>query len=190
MRIKSVGWVAAAGVGFALSGCGSSSGPVNAGAPPAGGSTASTASRAVSAAQARYIARGDQVCREGNAAIAPVNARGVEIERRHRGTPDELALLVPVLREGLRDYRVFFTRLERIPRPPQDTAALAAIFTGLKQVGSDLDRLNGALARGETAQVRTIAGERETDHAKVSALELEYGFDVCGQPPSQPSPAG
>lgn len=186
LRFRGISLLAMAGVASVLSACGSGSpAPANAGA--ASGSPQSAAS---DRAHAGYIARGDRVCRAGSAAIAPVNARAAEIELRHRGTPGAAALLVPVLREGQRDYRVFFARLKRIPAPSQDGAALAAILAGLRRVGNDLERLTGALERGELERVKAITRERDMDHARVSALELEFGFRVCGQPPAQPSPSG
>jgi hypothetical protein len=186
LSVRVISWLAIAGVASVLSACGSSA-TAPAGSRAASGTPQSPAS---DSAHAGYLARGDRVCRAGNAAIAPVNARGAEIELRHRRTPGAAALLVPVLRQGLRDYRVFFVRLKRIPAPPQDGAAIVAILTGLRRVGNDLERLTAALERGEFERVKAITSERDMDHARVSALELEFGFKVCGQPPAQPTPSG
>src|SRR5271165_7032973 len=139
-----ISWFAVAGAVSVLLACGSSP-------STSGGARTSTRSPANAAALAAYIARGDEVCRAGNEAIAPVNARGAEIERRYAGSPREVALLVPVLRHGLRDYNRFDKRLERIPPPPEEAAAVAGILAGLKRVGTDLERLTGALAAGEPA---------------------------------------
>ncbi len=180
---RMISWLAIAGVLSVLSGCGSSSPGVH--------STA-TASRtpAQSAALAAYLGRGDDVCRAGERALAPIDARGAEIRGRHSGSRREAELLVPVLRQGLREYRRFYERLKRIAPPPEDRATVATILDGLRRVGDDLQRLTGALQRGETGAVKTITSEREVDHARVSALELEFGFKVCGQPASPESVAG
>lgn len=186
MKRKRISWLAATGIVSVLAGCGSSS-PT----PVSTGTAASSAqSAADSAALARYIERGDQVCSVSNAAIASVNARGAQLQRRHRGTPDEAALLVPVLREGLHVYRRYLWRFARIPPPPQEAAPVSAILAGLGKVGNDLERLAGALARGEVAQAKAITSQREVDHARVSAQELELGFKVCGQPAAQFSASG
>jgi hypothetical protein len=126
LSFRGISWLAMAGVASVLWACGSSST-----APPgAGVASGSSQSVASGPAHAGYIARGDRVCRAGNTAIAPVNARGTEIELRHHGKPGAAGLLVPVLREGLRDFRVFFVRLERIPAPSADSSAVAAILAG------------------------------------------------------------
>jgi hypothetical protein len=186
LSVRGISWLAIAGVASVLSACGSSA-PAPGGAGAASGTPQSSAS---DSAHAGYIARGDRVCRAGAAAIAPLNARGAEIELRHRRVPGAAALLVPVLRQGLRDYQVLFLRLKRIPAPPRDSAAVMAILAGLRRVGNDLERLTAALERGEYERVTAITSERDMDHARVSALELEFGFKICGQPPAQPTPPG
>jgi hypothetical protein len=183
LRIKVILWLAMAAGVCLLCACGSSS--------TATGSAAGAAQGQVeSAALAGYIARGDEVCRQGDQAIAPINARGAEIERRHGTGPGVAAKLAPVLRRTVREYRSFYKRLKRIQPPPANAAAVAAIIMGLGRVGGDLERLAGAVARGELARVTTISQERDIDHARVSALELELGFKVCGQPPAQPALPG
>ncbi len=137
---KGISWLAVAGVVSVLLGCGSGSST-----PGAAGTTGSTQSAADSAALALYIERGDEVCSAADAAILPVDERGAEIQRRHRGTSDEAALLAPVLRKGLRLYRHYLRRFERIPPPPQQAAQVTAIIAGLKKVGLDIERLAGAL---------------------------------------------
>ena len=167
-------------------GCGSSSS-----SPGSAAETAGTAQKAADgAALTRFVERGDELCRVGDAAIRPINERGAEIQRRHRGSGDEAVLLAPVLREGLRIYRRYLRRFERIPPPPREIAQVNAILAGLRKVGEDIERLAGAVVRGELAQVRAITSEREVDHARVSAQELELGLKICGQPPAQPSVSG
>jgi hypothetical protein len=186
MSIKGISWLAMAGVVSVLSACGSSS-------PSSSTSTGASStpqSPAESAALARYVERGDQLCRYGNAAIAPISERGAEIQRRHGGASDEVVLLVPVLREGLRVYRRFLRRFEQIAAPPSSSAQVATIAQGLSKVGDDIERLVAAVARGELAQVKAITSEREMDHDRVSAQELEFGFKVCGQPAAQSSSSG
>ena len=184
MRIKGISRLALAGVLVALSACGSGS--------SARSTTGASVSRAAAAdpAHIRYISRGDEVCRAGNATIAPVNARGAEIQQGRQSPARTAALLVPVLYEGLHDYRDFYVRLKRIPPPQQDRAAAASIMDGLRRVGNDLERLTAALERGEFARVKAITAERELDHARVSAQELEFGFRVCGQPQGNSSSPG
>ena len=178
MKGKWISRLAMAGAVSVLMGCGSS-----ASTPGGGSSTASSVQTAAErAALAAYIERGDRVCTGANAAILPVNERGAEIQRRHGGRPDEAALLVPVVREGLHLYRHYLRHFERIPPPAGNLAQVSTILAGLRKVGDDIERLAGALAKGELALARTITSERETDHARVSAQELELGFKVCGQP--------
>jgi hypothetical protein len=172
-----------AGVVSVLSACGSGGSTV----PSAGLDSAVTQARAADPARGRYLAAADQVCRAGNAAIAPVNAQGADIEQRHLDARRTAALLAPVLREGLRDYRRFYIRLRRVPPPARDRASVASIMAGLRTVGNDLERLTAALERGEFERVKTVTAERATDHARVSAQELEFGFKVCGQPQGRPS---
>ncbi len=178
MRIRTISWLALAGILPVLSACGSGASSVQTSAA----TSASGRPPAADPAESRYIARGDAVCRAGDAAIAPVDVRGAEIELQHRDTTTTAAQLVPVLQEGLRDYRAFYVRLKRIPPPPPDRAAVASIMEGLRKVGNDLERLTAALERGEFGKVQAISFERKLDHARVSAQELEFGFGVCGQP--------
>lgn len=185
MRIRGISRLALAGVLAAMSACGSGS---SAGSPA--GAPGSPRTAAADPAHVRYIARADEVCRAGNATMAPVNARGAEIEQGRQSPARTAALLVPVLYEGLHDYRDLYVRLKRIPAPRQDRAAAASIMDGLRRVGNDLERLTAALERGEFAKVKAIAGERELDHARVSAQELEFGFRVCGQPQGRSSKLG
>jgi hypothetical protein len=182
LRSKVILWLVIGGAVALSSGCGSSSRTHS--------GSSSIATPAESAALAAYIARGDRVCREGDEAIAPLNARGAAIAERHGATARQTRLMVPVLRQGLRQYRRFYRRLERIPPPPQDRGTVEQILLGLRRVGDDLERLTKALQRGERGAVRTITAEREMDHARVSALELEFGFKVCGQLSSRSSVAG
>ena len=186
MSTRRISWLAVAGVVSVLSGCGSSS------SRPGTASHASSTpqSAAESAALAGYLERGDQLCRAGNAAIAPVNERGGEIQRRHRGSAGDIALLVPVLREGLHIYRRFLGRFERIPPPHRSSGQIAAIITGLGKVGDDIERLAAAIAAGELGRVKVTTSERDIDHARVSAQELEFGFKVCGQPAAPGSLSG
>ena len=186
MKGKWISWMAVAGTVSVLLGCGSSSSTPGTGA----NTTSSVQTAANSAALAGYIERGDRLCTTANEAIVPVNERGAEIQRRHGGSPNAAGLLVPVVREGLRLYRHFLRHFERIPPPSGETAQVSAILAGLRKVGVDIERLGAALAARELAQVRAITSERETDHARVSAQELELGFKVCGQPASQPSLSG
>jgi hypothetical protein len=187
LSIRGISWLAIAGVAFVLPACGSGSSRPASEAAPAGSPQQAFADTA----HARYIARSDQVCRAGNAAIAPVNARGAEIEAHSQDAARTAELLVPVLHEGLRDYRVFYLRLRRLPAPSQDRAAVASIMVGLRRVGNDLERLTAALEQGELEKVRAITSERDMDHARVSAQELEFGFKICGQPQGgQSSPSG
>jgi hypothetical protein len=185
LKGKGISWLAVAGIASVLLGCGSGS------STPGGASATSTVgSAADSAALAAYIEHGDQVCRAADAAILPIDERGAEIQRRHRGIRDEAARMAPVLRHGLRVYRRYFRRFERIQPPPQEAAQVRTIIAGLKKVGDDIERLAGALVQGELARVKVITSEREVDHARVSAEELELGLKVCGEPPAQPSVSG
>ncbi len=180
MRSRVISWLAVAGLMSGLCACGSSS-------PATTSAATHTRTPAEAAALAAYIARADHVCSVGNRAIAPINARGAAIELRHADSAREAALMVPVLRVGLREYRHFYRRFELIAPPPHDGATVAAILDGLRRVGNDLERLELALKRGDTTAAGKITAEREMDHARVSALELEFGFKVCGQPAAHSS---
>ncbi len=182
MRSRMISGPALVAVVGVLSACASSS-SVRSGPAPAG-------SPAQNAARAAYIAHGDQICRKGKQAIAPIDARAASIERRHSPAWREARLMVPVLRAGLRRYRRVYQRLEAIPPPAGESATVSQILAGLKRVGDDAEHLLSALERGETAAVRRLSATREVDHARVSALELEFGFRVCGQPSARSPVAG
>jgi hypothetical protein len=137
-------------------------------------------SAAAAAARARYIAGADPLCRRGIVAIGPVNTRAAEIERLGLSAPLEAEGLIPVVKEGARQYRAFVRRLKSTPAPAGDSGALNAIFAAHEKVAADLDRLAEVLEGEEFSAVKTVTAKREADHARAIALERAYGFKVCG----------
>jgi len=186
VRVKGIWWLAVVGAVCVLAGCGSGS----SGSAVTGARTSAPTETVEAPALARYIERGDELCRAGNAAIAQVDERSVEIRRRHGPPADERALLVPLLRERLHLYRRYLRRFERIAPPPHYAGQVSAILAGLRKVEGDTERLELAVGRGDAAEAKALTSEREIDHDRVSAQELEFGFKICGQPAAQPSPSG
>ena len=152
-------------------GCGSTSAPsasvhagTSAGAPTPGATTA------------RFIVAADEICRALRSQQQPLNAR---VQALTQETAAARAQLQALLRQSVVFARTADAKLQALPRPPSDAAAIDKLFNGYDQEATEVRSFADILTKGEPEKQRFALGSLERTTASDRALAKSLGLKVC-----------
>ena len=129
--------------------------------------------------KAVFIAQADEICRAGNAELAPFKRRSKALAG---DSPAEIReLLPPILRQAVVVERAWIAKLQALPTPSGDATTIAKWLTALNEAMTDARSVADAVeAEGLAAQQpATSAGEKAKTLAR--GLAQGYGMKVCGK---------
>jgi hypothetical protein len=155
-------------------GCGSTSKPgvstttgTSAGAPTPGATTA------------RFIAAADGICRTLRSRQQPLNARAQALTQETTAAKGQLQAL---LRQSVVYARAADAKLQALPRPPGDAAAIDKLLTGYDQEAAEVSSFADVLTKGEPEKQRFALGSLERTTASDRTLAGRLGMRVCAAP--------
>lgn len=158
-------------VAMAVVGCGSTgtpSGSIHA-ATSAGTPTSS-------ATTARFIARANAICQALHSQQEGLNAH---VHALTHETAAARAQLQALIRQSVVYARAADTKLQALPRPPSEAAAIDRLFAGYAREAAEVSSFAGSLTNQELERQRFFSGSLERTTASDSKLAESLGLKVC-----------
>jgi len=128
--------------------------------------------------KAEFITAGDAICRSSDAAIKPFKQRIKDLEGQSNASV--IKSLPAILRQVVASERASLAKLQSLPEPAGEAAAIAKWLTAESESVTDQSNFADALANEEgTARE---AAQQAAGKAKALAhgLAQGYGFKICG----------
>jgi len=165
-------------IALAVAGCGSTSKP-SVGATT--GTSAGTPTRVTSippagATTARFIAAADSICRALRSQQQPLNARAQALTQE---TASARAQLQALLQQSVVYARAADAKLQALPRPPGETAAIDKLLAGYDYEATEVSSFADILTKQEPEKQRSVLGSLERSTATDRALAKSLGLKVC-----------
>jgi len=167
-------------VALAVAGCGSTGKPSSSATT---GTSAGTPTRVTSAAAppagattARFIAAADSICRALRSQQQPLNARAQALTQE---TASARAQLQALLQQSVVYARAADAKLQALPRPPGETAAIEKLLAGYDHEATEVSSFADILTKQEPEKQRSVLGSLERSTATDRALAKSLGLKVC-----------
>jgi hypothetical protein len=123
--------------------------------------------------RAQFIAAADGVCRHEQAKLLFIAERA-----RRFG---HLVTASHVIRQQVAQFNLATGRLESLPEPPADVAAINRWLTARTVAATVALDLAEAPAKGDAQAVADVRRELATTRARAHSLASSYGSQVCGE---------
>jgi hypothetical protein len=158
-------------VATAVAGCGSTGTPsVSVHAGTAAGTPTSTTTRA------RFVTAADNICRALHSQQRPLNAR---VQTLTQDTPATRSQLQSLFRQSVIFARAADAKLQALPQPPSDAAAINKLITGYDREADEVASYTDALTNLEPEKQAFASGSLERTTATDRTLAEGLGMQVC-----------
>ena len=120
----------------------------------------------------RFIARADAICRAAEAKLTYIRQLAAKLGHAPSAPP--------VMRQEVAAARLATARLESLPEPPGEGAAIARWLTARTVAATVASDAAEAPPREDRAAVRDVFAELEVARARAGRLAHDYGVEACG----------
>jgi len=149
-------------VAMAATGCGSTGTPsASVHAEPSAGTPTSSATKA------RFIAAADAICQALHSQQEGLNAH---VQALTHETAAARAQLQALMRQSVVYARAADTKLQALPRPPSEAAAIDRLLAGYAREAAEVSSFAGSLTNQELERQRFFSGSLERTTASDSKL--------------------
>jgi hypothetical protein len=121
--------------------------------------------------KAQFIARADAICRAAEAKLAYIRQLAAKLGRAPSAPP--------VMRQEVAAARLATARLESLPEPPREGAAISRWLTARTVAATVASDAAEAPPREDRAAVRDVFAELEVARARAGQLARDYGLEAC-----------
>lgn len=124
--------------------------------------------------KADYIAKADDICRDGKKATQP-------FEDKLDALPDDPDVedIAPILEDALVELRKTRERLGALPAPNEDKTTLDAYYASADKTLAIAAQLQEAADAGDEPKAKKIVESNQSNNAEQERLAKEYGFKAC-----------